>query len=110
MQPIGALDGAIRVVVVAILGPAIRAGRASHVTFTGVHGLEPEASFDEGGELLVGQSTPEFRICDETCSTILLAREKPGFGLRVGDTAEDIFVGKFVCSGSELALDSFKWL
>ena len=27
-----------------------------------------------------------------------------------GDTAEDIFVGKFVCSGSELALHSFEWL
>ena len=36
--------------------------------------------------------------------------EQPGFGLRAGDTAEEILVGKFVCSGSELSLDSFKWL
>ena len=64
MQTIGAHDGAIRVVVVAILGPAIRAGRVSHVTFTGDHGLEPEASFDEGGESLIGESAPEFRICE----------------------------------------------
>ena len=91
-------------------GPAIRAGRAWHVIFTVVHGLEPEASFDEGDELLIGESTPEFGICDEKRSTILLAREQLGFGLRAGNTAEDIFVGKFVCSGSELALDSFKWL
>ena len=108
MQAIRVHDGAIWIVEVAIWGPAIRAGRAWHVTFTNVHGLEPEASFDEGGELLVGQSTPEFRICDEKRRTILLAREQPGFGLRAGDAAEDIFVGKFVCSGSELALDSFK--
>ena len=85
-------------------GPAIRAGRTWHVTFTGVHGLEPEASFDEDGELLVGESTPDFRIRDEKCSTILLAREQPGFGLWAGDMAGDTFVGKIVCSDSELAL------
>ena len=91
MQAIRAHDGAIRIVEVAIWGPAIRAGRAWHVKFTDVHGLEPDASFDEDGELLVGESTPEFRICDEKRSTILLAREQLGFGLRAGDTAEDIF-------------------
>ena len=51
--------------------------------------------------MLIGVSAPEFRICDEKRSTILLAREQPGFGLRAGNTAEDIFVCKFVCSGSE---------
>ena len=44
--------------------------------------LEPEASFDEDGELLVGESTPEFRIRDEKRSTILLAGKQSGFGLR----------------------------
>ena len=93
--------------------PAIRAGTAWYVMSTVIHGLEPEASFDEDGELLVGESIhPRIQDTDEKRSTIQLAREqlKPGFGLRAGDTAEDIFVGKFVCSGSELALDSFKWL
>ena len=108
MQAVRTHDGAIRIVEVAMWGPAIRAGRAWHVIFTVVHGLEPEASFDEDGELLVGESTPEFRIRDEKRSTILLAREQPGFGLRAGDTAEDTFVGKFLCSDRELALDSFE--
>ena len=98
MQAIRTHDGAIRIVEVAMWGPAFRAGRAWHVKFTVVHGLEPKASFDEDDELLVGESTPEFRICDEKCSTVLLAREQTGFGLRAGGTAEDIFVGKFVCS------------
>ena len=74
VQAIRTHDGAIRIVEVAMWGPAIRAGRAWHVIFTVVHGLEPEASFDEDGELLVGESTPEFRIRDEKISTILLAR------------------------------------
>ena len=60
--------------------------------------------------LLVGESTPEFRICDEKRSTILLAREQAGFRLRAGNTVADIFVGNFVCNGSEHALDSFKSL
>ena len=29
---------------------------------------------------------------------------------QASDTAEDTVVGEFVCSDSELALDSFKWL
>ena len=94
---------------VAIWGPAIGTGRAWHVMFTGVHGLEPEASFDEGDELLVGESTPEFRIRHEKRSTTLLAREQPDFGLRSGDAAEDTVVGEFVCSDSELELDSFEY-
>ena len=104
MQAIRVHDGAIRIVEVAMWGPAIRAGRAWHVKFTVVHGLDPEASFDEGDELLIGESTPEFRICDEKRSTILLAREQPRFGLRAGDMAGDTFVAKLVCSDSELAL------
>ena len=96
MQAIRAHDGAIRIVKVAMWGPVTRAGRAWHVTFTVVHGLEPAARFVEGGELLVGESTPEFRVSDEKLSTILLAGKQTGFGLRAGDAAEDIFVGKFV--------------
>ena len=92
------------------MGPCDQSKQAWHATFTVVHGLEPEASFDEEGESLVVESTPEFRIRDEKSSTILLTREQPGFGLRAGDAAEDIFVGKFVCSDSELALDSFERL
>ena len=104
MQAIRVHDGAIRIVEVAMWGPAIRAGRAWHVTFTVVYCLEPESSFDEDGELLVGESTHEFRIRDEKRGTILLAREQPGFGLRAGDMAGDTFVGKLVCSDGGLAL------
>ena len=89
MQAVRTHDGAIRIVDVAMWGPAIRAGRAWHVKFTVAHGLEPEASFDEGDELLIGESTPEFRICDEKRRTNLLTREQAGFGLRAGNTAEE---------------------
>ena len=56
----GHVELLVRIVEDNMWGPAIRAGRAWHVMFTVFHGLEPKASFDEDGELLDGESTPEF--------------------------------------------------
>ena len=64
---------------------------------SGARGPRPEATFDKIVELLVGESTPEFRIRDEKRSNILLTEKQPGFGLRAGDAVEDIVVGRRVC-------------